>query len=507
MNRLLVALLAAFDAALAVAVGIVAALAPLTLLWIFGFGADAPWAGLWPAAGRIWQLGHLVPLAVTLPEELTVPLAIDPAAASFTVSLAPLALTLFTAVFAFRSGARAATAGAWVIGVLSGVVVFVGAAAAVLATTANDIAGVEPWQAVVLPALVYAVPALCGAVSVAWRQGDDGAVDGIRVVLDRRGGAWSDVPGLIARGTAIVLMALIGTGALLVAAAVLLRGSQIIALFQSAQVDALGASVFTVGHLAYLPTFVVWAISFIAGPGFAVGVDTVVSPVGTQVGLLPGIPVFGALPESSSPWLLLLALLPVGAGALAGWTARSQLVRDRDRDGITGPEPMGARVVVTIGVAVLSGAGAALLAAVASGSIGPGTLAAVGPQPGPLALTVGLEAAMGAAILLLSPRGHDEPEVHVEPAARVAVPAGAFAAWDGAAVTGPVATAQESAQPAVAPMAEPIGEPSTEPSSEPSTEPTTEPIGVVPDAAAPEPDGDASDAQGGAEGTSRPPVD
>ncbi|MCR2825715.1 cell division protein PerM [Microbacterium sp. zg.Y909] len=421
MNRLLVALLAAFDAVLAVAVGLVAALAPLTLLWIFGFGADAPWVGLWPAAGRIWQLGHLVPLAVSLPEEFTVPLGIDAAAASFTVSLAPLALTVFTAVFAFRSGARAAAAGAWVVGVLTGAVVVVAAAAAVLATTANDIAAVEPWQAVALPALVYTVPALAGAVSAAWRDGDDGVVDSVRVVLDRRGGAWSEVPGLIARGTAIVLMALIGVGALLIAAAVLLRGSQIIALFQSAQVDALGASVFTVGHLAYLPTFVVWAVSFIAGPGFAVGLDTVVSPVGTQVGLLPGIPVLGALPESPSPWLLLLALLPVAAGALAGWTARSQLVRDRA--GVPGPEPMGARVVVTLGIALLSGAGAALLAAVASGSIGPGTLASVGPDPGPLALTVGLEAAIGAAVLLLSPRGRDEPDAALESVQRAPEPA------------------------------------------------------------------------------------
>ena len=415
MNRLLVALLAAFDAVLAVAVGLVALLAPLSLLWIFGFGADASWAGLWPAAGRIWQLGHLVPLQVMLPEEFTVPLGIDPAAAGFAVSLAPLALAAFTAVFAARSGARAATAGAWVVGVLSGTVVVTAAATAVLFTTGNDIAAVVPWQAVLLPVLVYALPALGGALMVAWRDGDDGLIDAVRVTLDRRGGVWPHVPGLIARGTAAVLMALIGVGALVVAVAVLARGAQIISLFQTAQVDALGASVLTLGHLAYLPTLVVWAVAFIAGPGFALGVDSVVSPVGTQVGLLPGIPVLGAIPESSSPWLLLLALLPVAAGALAGWITRSQLVRHRAD--AAGPEPLGARVLVTLGIAVLSGGGAALLAAVASGSLGPGTLAMVGPAPGPLALTVGVESAIGAAILLLSPRGEDEQHTPFEPVA------------------------------------------------------------------------------------------
>lgn len=409
MNRLLVALLAAFDAALAVAVGLVTALAPLTLLWIFGFGAEASWTGLWPAAGRVWQLGHLVPLAVTLPEEFTVPAGIDSAAASFIVSLAPLALALFTAVFAARSGARAATAGAWVTGVLSGTVVIAVAAAAIATTTGNDVAAVQLWQAILFPVLVFVVPALGGALVVAWREGDEGIVDAASNALHRRGGSWSAIPAVIARGAAVVVAALVGVGGLVVAFAVFAGGSRVIALFQAGQVDALGAAVLTLGQLAYLPTFVVWAISFVAGPGFALGVDTVVSPVGTQVGPLPGIPVLGAVPESTSPWLLLLALLPVAAGALAGWVARSQLVRlaaDADADGAR-HDGMSARVVVTAGITVLSAGVAALLAVIASGSIGPGALALVGPAPGPLALAVGVEVAVGAAILLLSPRGRD----------------------------------------------------------------------------------------------------
>ena len=48
-------------------------------------------------------------------------------------------------------------------------------------------------------------------------------------------------------------------------------------------------------------------------------------------------------------------------------------------------------------------AGAALLAAVASGSIGPGRLAEVGPAPGAVALAVGLELLVGAAIALFGP--------------------------------------------------------------------------------------------------------
>jgi hypothetical protein len=71
---------------------------------------------------------------------------------------------------------------------------------------------------------------------------------------------------------------------------------------------------------------------------------------------------------------------------------------------------------VTAGIAVVAGLGAALLAAVASGSLGPGPLAEFGPQPGPVGLAVGLEVLVGAAILLLSPRsaGHGARWSHAD---------------------------------------------------------------------------------------------
>ena len=55
MHRLTIVILAAVDAAIAVAVGIAATLAPATLLWVFGFGDGADWAALWPASAVIWH--------------------------------------------------------------------------------------------------------------------------------------------------------------------------------------------------------------------------------------------------------------------------------------------------------------------------------------------------------------------------------------------------------------------------------------------------------------------
>ena len=66
--------------------------------------------------------------------------------------------------------------------------------------------------------------------------------------------------------------------------------------------------------------------------------------------------------------------------------------------------PIGARLGVTAGIAIVVAAATALLCLLASGSLGPGALSQVGPQAGPVALAVGIEVAVGAGILLLSPR-------------------------------------------------------------------------------------------------------
>ncbi len=401
MQRLLVALLAAVDAAIAAAVGLAVLLAPLTLLWTVAFGVTADWGALWPLTGTLWEFGHGVPLDVVIPDELLVALGIPAAAAGFAVSVTPLAVLFFTLLFAARSGARAARAGAWLLGTLSGSVVFAAISAGVALTAQLDAVRTPLALAIVLPAAVYLVGAVCGAVRIAWEDGDGGLLDRIHDVLDARED-WAPVPSAIVRGAAFALVGVTGAAALALALMVLLRGGEVVALFQAARVDALGATVITLAQLAYLPTLLVWAVSWLAGPGFAVGVGTAVSPAGTQLGVVPGIPVFGLLPETSSIWMLIVVLIPIAAGAFAGWAVRSRLVWEGT--------PLGflQRAVIALGIAVVAGGVAGLAAEFANGSMGPGRLGVVGPAVLPLTLALGGEVLLGAAILLLSPRHRDE---------------------------------------------------------------------------------------------------
>ncbi|MGU3644129.1 DUF6350 family protein [Microbacterium sp. C23T] len=451
MHRLIVALLASVDAVIAAAVGLAVTLAPLTLLWVFGFGGGADWGVLWPSAVSVWQLGNLVPLSITLPPDYLAATGIDAGAASFVLSLAPLAFAGFTAIFAARSGARASHADAWLTGVLTSSAVFALLTTGAALTGANDVARAETWQAILVPTLVFALPALVAAVVTEWSEAGSGAIARLRDRVEAAPHGWGEVPALVARGTAVVVVGLVGIGAAVAAVALFARAGQIVALFQAGDVDPIGATVITLVQLAYVPTLAVWGMSFVAGPGFAVGTGTAVSPAGTQVGVIPGLPALGAVPESTTSWLLLLALLPIALGALAGWIARSRLLHARGSfrermlqpapaagpassrfdagktaalsgllsgapseepgaeahvdEHVEAPEdPIAARLVVTAGIALLSGGAAALLAWAASGSLGPGRLAEFGPDAGPVALAVGLEVLLGAAILLLSPR-------------------------------------------------------------------------------------------------------
>ncbi len=398
MNRLLVTLLAAFDAVIVVAVGLAAALAPLTLMWVFAFDGGAQWAALWPAAARVWQVGHFVALSIDLDLADAAAAGVHADGAAFVFSLAPLAFATFTAVFAARSGARAARAGAWAIGVGAGTVTVAVLAALVAVTSSVQAVSVDNGAAIALPALVFGAASLTGALVGAWRAGDRGVLDRLRHRIDL------DDTGVVeaaARGVATAVVVLLGLGAAVVAAGTAFRGGEIVALFEAAHLDFVGVVVMGLGQLTYLPTLIAWGAAYAAGPGFALGTGATVSPGGTNVGVVPGIPVLGAVPESPSAWLLLLALGVVGAGALAGWVARARL-RTADAD-----EPVAARIAVLLVIVVGSAAGAALLATVSSGSLGPGRLEHVGPPVGTLAVVVGVEVALGAAALLFAPRIDD----------------------------------------------------------------------------------------------------
>lgn len=142
--------------------------------------------------------------------------------------------------------------------------------------------------------------------------------------------------------------------------------------------------------LLLLPNAALYAVSVLAGPGFAVGSGTTVSAFGVSLSQVPGLPLTAALPDQ--PAVALGVFLGLAVPAVCGLAVGVVVAR---RMGDL-PDPHGP--LVTAGWAATAGLILAIALGLAQwaagGSLGDGALAVVGAEP--LATSV---AAVGSLVL------------------------------------------------------------------------------------------------------------
>jgi hypothetical protein len=180
---------------------------------------------------------------------------------------------------------------------------------------------------------------------------------------------WAQpVPVAVAGAIAVLLIA----GVAVLTTGILLHTDRIVALAAGLGAGTLGGIALWAGQAAFLPNIVVWCTSYGLGAGFTVGQGSVVAPSEVSLGLLPAIPVLGALPGSGPGPQLALAWL--ASGVAAGAVAALLVVRRRPA----------ARFDETALVGGLAGVLAALiftgLAWTTGGDLGDGRLVGAGPR-------------------------------------------------------------------------------------------------------------------------------
>jgi hypothetical protein len=311
-----------------------------------------------------WLLGHGVPVQTD----------------AGPLGLAPLALAMLAVWRLMRAGVhvsrvvgarRNPTLGrALVVAVAVGTGYgLLGALAALALGDAGPTA--NPLRALLTLALVGALAALVGAVRASGALGSLARRtppvlrDGIRT-------------GVVA--TFLLLAAGAGTAGLAVATG----GGEAGDMIGAYRTGVVGQAGITVVSLGYAPNAAVWAASFLLGPGFAVGTDTVVRTTEVSIGALPAVPLFAGLPEGPLGGVggAVLAV-PVLAGMGAGWLlARRMLFSAAARQA---PPPGWAAL---LGAAVVGGPVAGLLlggaAFLSGGPLGGGRLAEIGPSYWPV---------------------------------------------------------------------------------------------------------------------------
>ncbi|MBB5632855.1 hypothetical protein BKA04_001078 [Cryobacterium mesophilum] len=398
MNRPITALFAALEALLVVGIGIGIPLVPLTFLWAFQYGLQLDWTVFWRASVDTWLIGHGADVTLTLDPVTAHIVGFPDAGAPFVLSIAALGIALLTALLAVRAGRRIAETPYVRLGTIIAILVFAGLAVGATVSAVHRFARPSLWQGALLPTLVFAVGLLIG-VGIARRRLDrmPGRVPGrspVREWWASRPDAVRAVVGQSLRGgVAAVAMVLMVSG-LLLAVMILVDYGRIIALYEGIHSGVLGGIAVTLAEFAFLPNLVVWCAAWLVGPGFAIGAGSSVGPLGTSLGPLPAIPIFGAIPTGDFAFGFLGLLVPVVAGFLVGVFVRPAVLR------VVG-ERASLLALTGLGVGIAGGILLGLLAWFSGGAAGPGRLADVGPDAFQVGLWAALEFAVPAIIGLM----------------------------------------------------------------------------------------------------------
>jgi hypothetical protein len=370
----------------------------VTMLWISSPYPDSGPGGALHVAAALWLLAHGVELVRT--DTLS--------GAPAPVGVTPL-LLLALPVWLVHRAARDAVEGeqtegpvpllpgrtAWtgvVLGYLG-----VGAAAALYAS-GGDLRPSWMWTGICVP-LVAAGAAGVGVWNAYGRPRDpvDGALlllpAGVRRLVfgTRARERW----GVAARAAAAGVTVLVGGGALLVGASLLWHGEATRASFLEVTEGWSGRFAVLLLCLALLPNAAVFGASYALGPGFALSVGHVVTPLySAPAPLLPPFPLLAAVPGAGqggwADWAT--GAVPLVAGMVVGWfvgAAAASRGAGGGGEGVpacsggggagaeawSGTRTAGTAVLAT----VLCAAGVAALAALAGGRLGVAALARFGP--------------------------------------------------------------------------------------------------------------------------------
>ena len=186
---------------------------------------------------------------------------------------------------------------------------------------------------------------------------------------------------------------LVGLGALVVLGVVGWRLGDVRHVQAELGAGLVGGLVLTTAQLAMLPNLALWAVSFLAGPGFQVVDGAQTTLTGSQSGLMPMVPVFAALPRPGDfpVVLLVLVAVPVLVGGVIGHRALGAVARLAS---------LRAKLSVATTSALLTAGLVGLLDAFAGGRLGTYKLAHVGAPALSLTAALAVELVLGAVAVV-----------------------------------------------------------------------------------------------------------
>jgi hypothetical protein len=190
----------------------------------------------------------------------------------------------------------------------------------------------------------------------------------------------------ISFGLAIRVIAVVmGVASIVLAASLFQNRATIANLTLVLEPGWLGGILLFILSVLYIPNAVVATLSYLVGPGFAIGTGTVVSALTHRISEIPALPLLGALPTGRHPFILFSAL----GISLAGVILFSRTI-DHDRKSLF------ISFILTI-------VGVAILGFLSSGQLLTNALGTVGVSTWKLTLFFGVEFGFGVLIAWVVP--------------------------------------------------------------------------------------------------------
>jgi hypothetical protein len=183
-----------------------------------------------------------------------------------------------------------------------------------------------------------------------------------------------------------IIALLLGISAIALGIALLINVEMVKNLTLVLQPGIFGGFLLLLLNILYLPNAIVSTLAYFSGVGFAVGSQTIVSPISFDLDKIPAMPILGALPKDESLISLLGICVVVFAGALlVSWTVElKQKV-----------------LVQSFIVAVLI---SAFVGYSASGALITEAMSAVGTSPWKFTAAITLQLGLGALLAIYGPR-------------------------------------------------------------------------------------------------------
>jgi hypothetical protein len=373
-------LIGALDALVSAAAILAILVAGSTLSWWLDAGATTDWFSAFRNAIDIWFALHGV--AINFSASTFAGLEVP----AFAIAVLPLGAALLIFGLGWRSGKRLFGSlelwPAWIGSAL----VYGGVSALLLSLSATKELSPDPIGAYFVPVIVFTGGVVCGSLfgalphtavkltlaseRVAGREFIEGIGEKVNWVVRsvaspalRAGTAFVFVLQLI---SSVVFAVLLGYNWL-----------NVIQLYEQLQGGIIGGFSATLMQLAFLPNFTYYVSSWLVGPGFAIGTGSSVSPLGTALGPLPTVPVFGAIPAGDFTVGMLVLVVPLLV-ALGVTIAVKKYAAEARHNFAT---PLASSIAMGLSIGFVAAFEMALLALLTHAAIGPGRMQNIGADP------------------------------------------------------------------------------------------------------------------------------